>query len=122
VSAQPPTDISLRFADAASSWSKVFLSLTMCTRISVYTSKKRFLWGPRDVGSDSLHGTTVLSLPVAFPMLGSIWARQKILIYQVFNRSVIVRGRQEGLSCIPHLPYLWKSLEGVLPKRFFTYV
>jgi hypothetical protein len=37
------------------------------------TSEKRFLWGPHDVGSDSLHGATVLSLSDAFPLLGSIW-------------------------------------------------
>jgi hypothetical protein len=70
MSAQPPTNIRLRFADAFASASKVFLSLTMCVRISAYTSRKRFLSGPHDVGSDSLHVATVLSLPiVAFPML-----------------------------------------------------
>ncbi len=54
--------------------SKVFLSLTIRSRISVCTSKQRFLWGPRDVGSDSLHTVTVLSLHVVtFPMLGSMW-------------------------------------------------
>jgi hypothetical protein len=68
------TDIRMRFADAFASASKVFLSLTIRDRISAYTSRKRFLWGPHDVGSDSLHSTTVLSLPVVtFPMLGSIW-------------------------------------------------
>ena len=40
--------------------------------------------------------------------------RQKILIRQVFDRCVTVRGRQEGLSCIPHLPYPWETLEGAL--------
>ena len=44
--------------------------------------------------------------------------RQKILIHQVLNGSVIVRGRQEGLSCIPHLPYPREDLEGVLQKDF----
>jgi hypothetical protein len=47
---------------------------------------------------------------------------QKILIRQVFDRCVIVRGRQEGLSCIPHLPYPWETLEGALRKRFFTFL
>jgi hypothetical protein len=51
-------------------------------RISACTSKKRFLWGPHDVGSDSLHGVTVLSLPVAFPMLGSIWHSTLNLSYR----------------------------------------
>jgi hypothetical protein len=32
-------------------------------------------------------------------------ARQKILIHQVFNRSVKVWVRYEGLSSIQHLPY-----------------
>ncbi len=73
VSAQPPTEIRLRFADAFASSSKVFLSLVMCSTDSVYTSRKRFLWGPHDVGSDSLDDATVLSLPiVVFPMLGSM--------------------------------------------------
>ena len=72
VSAHPPTDISLCFVDVSSSCSKVFLSLVMCARIDVCTSKKRFQWGPHDVCSDYLHGVTVLSLSVAFPMLGSI--------------------------------------------------
>ena len=43
VSAQPPTDIRLRFADAFASASKVFLSLAMRDRISACTSRKRFL-------------------------------------------------------------------------------
>jgi hypothetical protein len=58
--------------------------------------KKRFLWGPLDGGSDSLHGVTVLSLSV--------------------------RDRQEGLSCIPHLPYPLEVLEGIVSKRFFTFL
>jgi hypothetical protein len=48
--------------------------------------------------------------------------RQKIIIRQVFDRFVIVRGRQEGLSCIAHLPYPWETLEGILRKRFFPFL
>jgi hypothetical protein len=48
--------------------------------------------------------------------------RQKILIRQVFDRCVVVRGRQEEISCIPHLPYPWEVLEGVLTNRFFTLI
>ena len=36
-------------------------------------------------------------------------ARQKILIHQVFNRSVKVWVRYEGLSSIRHLPYPWSG-------------
>ena len=43
VSALPPTDIRMRFADAFASGSKVFLSLDMRARISACTSRKRFL-------------------------------------------------------------------------------
>ncbi len=72
----------IEFADTDSSWNKVFLSLAMYARISACTFNKRFLWGPHDVGSDSLHGTTVLSLPVDFPMLGSIWHSTLNLSYR----------------------------------------
>ena len=42
-------------------------------RITVYTAKKRVLFGPRDVDCDSAHAATTLSLPVvAFEMLGSM--------------------------------------------------
>ncbi len=64
------TDINLRFTDASSSWSNVFLSIDMYARISGYTFKKRFLWGPHDVGSDSLHGVTVLSFSSWFSNVG----------------------------------------------------
>ena len=47
----------------------LFVSIVMNPRISVCTSKKRFLWGPHDVGSDSLRTETVLSIQVVgFPM------------------------------------------------------
>ena len=46
--------------------------------------------------------------------------RQKILIRQVFNRCVIVWGRQGGLSCIPYLPYPGESLGGCFQKDIFT--
>jgi hypothetical protein len=46
-------------------------------------------------------------------------ARQKILILQVFDRCVIVQGRQEGLCCIPHLPYPWGALGMAFQNRYF---
>ncbi len=49
-------------------WS-LFVSIVMSARISVCPSKKRFLWGTHDVGSDSLRTETVLSIQVVgFPM------------------------------------------------------
>jgi hypothetical protein len=33
---------------------------------------------------------------------------------------VIVRGRQEGLSCIPDVLYPWEALEGCSEIRFLT--
>jgi hypothetical protein len=30
--------------------------------------------------------------------------------------------RVVGLSCIPHFPYPWETMKGVLTKRFFTFV
>jgi hypothetical protein len=100
VSAQPPTEIRLRFADAFASASKVFLSLTMRTADSTCTSRKhvgvhvsfyieRFI--PKLVPSkDTLRvrhrDTPSFDTPVA-PGLGE-GGRQKILIHQVFNRSV----------------------------------
>jgi hypothetical protein len=50
---------------------------------------------------------------------GGEGARQKILILQVFDRCVIVWGRQEGLCCIPHLPYPWGALGMVFQNRYF---
>ncbi len=53
---------------------EIFFCRWPYARISARTSRKRFLWGPHDVGSDSLHVATVLSLPiVVVPMLGSMW-------------------------------------------------
>jgi hypothetical protein len=64
VSVQPPTNNRFRFVD------EVFYVSQMLMSHSLYTytclNQKRFLWGPLDVGSDSLHTVTVLSLPVDF--------------------------------------------------------
>jgi hypothetical protein len=48
----------------------ISIGITYCNEIqrSVSTTSNRH----QIVGSDSLHGVTVLSLPVVFPMLGSI--------------------------------------------------
>jgi hypothetical protein len=70
VSAQPPTDIRLCFDDEFVSVIKVCLSLVVCSRIFAYSSKKRFLWGPHDVGCDSFHGVTVLFLASWFSNVG----------------------------------------------------
>ena len=83
---------------------------------------------------------TVLSLPVVvFPMLGSLCHsashdsyppvvtglgegdRQKILIHQIFNRSVKVWSRYEGLSSIPPFPLavltrVFPGIKFYLPK------
>ena len=54
--------------------------------------------------------------------LVTVWGerdRQKLLILQVFDRCVIVRDWRGGLSSIPHLPYPWEALVGVLRKNLF---
>jgi hypothetical protein len=45
------------------------LSHSLRLWISVCISKKRFLWGPLDVDSDSVHVAAVLSLTIEFPIL-----------------------------------------------------
>jgi len=112
------------FFSIAASASKVLWTHCMRTRISACTAKKRFLCGPRDVDCDSLNAATVLSVPVAFPMLGSAWHSTDVMSPLLFAAKDTKRGetRQVLIRDAGETPSVHTPVRRSLCTRSFTSV
>jgi len=119
LSSCPPTNIRFRFFDVSASASKDFLSHCKLHlgRITVYTAKKRVLFGPRDVDCDSAHAATSLSLPVdAFVMVGSMWHSTSPFPHRYFFPQKTHWGWVAGVCQVLN-PLSWPDWVKVLLRR-----